>query len=366
MMRKRWAIACSLLAALLGNPPRAAAEQTAEHFTSTRQLLREHPDALRRESAALVLGYSEDTASVTLLLDRLDQERNRWVRAAICEALGLLGDRSAAPALRGALAREKHPRVRRAVALALMRLGERVGVGELMWQLTSGNQHSRAEAMKALVRATGQPLGQDIKAWWRYFGRPLQQAVGRPPGGLLELRGLRNAAGEEQPRLQGAGSHGAWRQVCARRVRLTTRRDGQITAELLRSAGRVGKPLAGSCLLLLELTIGDAPPPPVASDAGSAKAVGPAVVPSSGLTVKAAEWLLQQRPRPAGIALAAPTREVARFHPEASRLLAGAGLLLIDGLAAPDRRLHDNFRMLLVPSKSKPARTAPLILGLLD
>ncbi|MBW2731339.1 MAG: HEAT repeat domain-containing protein [Deltaproteobacteria bacterium] len=151
------------------------------------ELLERASDPLKRETAALVLGRARATHALPRLLVKLRRDKNRWVRAACAEALGQIGSLRAVEGLRLALGREKNQRVRRHLGEALMRLGHKAGVLELMWQLRAGTRHDRAEAMRALVHATGQPLGQDLSAWWTYLARRGYRRVATRPRGASSL-----------------------------------------------------------------------------------------------------------------------------------------------------------------------------------
>lgn len=172
-----------LRAAPLWAAPKSEKKPSAAPEKSPLVLLEKGRDPLRRESAALVLGRARVAHALPLLLLKLRRDESRWVRAACAEALGQIGDLRAVEGLRLALGREKNQRVRRRVGEALMRLGHKAGLLELMWQLRAGSRHDRAEAMRALVRATGQPLGQNLPAWWTYLARRgYRRTATRPHG----------------------------------------------------------------------------------------------------------------------------------------------------------------------------------------
>ncbi|MCA9673139.1 MAG: HEAT repeat domain-containing protein [Myxococcales bacterium] len=179
-------------------PARLRGDPSAWPRLDAETLLVTAKDAWQRESAALLLGRRGARTSIPLLAKRLEKDKNPWVRARCAEALGRIGDVAALPILKGALARAKRQRVRRAIAKALMRLGAKEGLLELMWQLSSGTNHSRADAMAALVDLSGRPLGQNVKAWWSYLAaRGYQKLAKRARGapavasaGEVSVRGL--------------------------------------------------------------------------------------------------------------------------------------------------------------------------------
>ena len=92
-----------------------ASTAAAQDGGSLAQLLQRGKDPLVRESAAQIMGLRGGREAIPLLLRRMKDDDNRWVRARCAEALGRLGAVNAIKALRSALGREKDQRVRRAV-----------------------------------------------------------------------------------------------------------------------------------------------------------------------------------------------------------------------------------------------------------
>lgn len=364
----------SIVSASAGATPNPTPPAAVPAPPMLHQVLEQNPEALRRESAALILGVTADRSAVPLLLQRLQDDDNRWVRSGCAEALGLLGDPIAAAPLRSALNREKHPRVRRAIAEALMRLGDRTGVGELMWQLGSGNNHTKAEVMRFFVRSTAQPLGQDAEGWWRYFGRPLKQEVGRPAAGVLELTAQVPGG---TPLLHSTGLLPPWRLICVHRLRLPTE-EGRITRTLLETHAR-GQGLPGACLLLLQREAAPMRPPlpagttraepvvVVPEDRDRSRQTGPApAAPEPGLAHEAAAYLIQERPKLLGVALSSYAKDQPEMSPRVRELLLARGWLVIEGLADPDKRLPDAFRLLVIPGAATGGRAPVRLLALLE
>jgi hypothetical protein len=256
-----------LAAALMLTHAPALARQPA----SPVKILREHKDPLRRESAALVLGRRGARSALAALLHGLRHDDNLWVRAACARALGWIGDRAAIKPLAAALEREKKARVRRSVAQALVQLGQKDGLLELMWQLRSGTNHDKAEAMSFLVAETGQPLGQWIKGWWSYLAKSGYRRLARRPWGspaLLELG----------PRTRLFGVRRPWQQVPAVVVELGPTRQA-ITPKLLRRHRRRHGSLPDGAVLILRTRWSEAKPPkprpPAKRDGKQPKRPGP-------------------------------------------------------------------------------------------
>ncbi len=312
----------------------------AQDAMSIGQLLTGSKDPLVRESAAQVLGNRGDLGAAGLLQRRMKDDKNLWVRASCADALGRMGALSAIKALRSALGREKNQRVRRAVSQALVRLGQRKGINDLMWQLKSGTNHTRAEVMRFLVGITGQPLGQDAEAWWRHFRkggyRFLEQQ--RPAGSsaVLELAG---AGKRNTPRLW-ANSAPAWQQVPASVLRLPACQT-PITEEMLVKHEKTNGAIPDGVLLLLQTR--------------TAKNKKPAVpkttphCPMPGLTLGAARYIFKRAPGMLGLAV--DTRALdppgVSGHPVRALLLAKKRLVL-EGISGMNRLPSTGARLLLV------------------
>ena len=268
------------------------------------------------------------------------------MRASCAEALGLLGARSAVKALGSALGREKNQRVRRAVARALMRLGQRKGVDELMWQLKSGTNHTRAVVMEFLVAFTGQPLGQDEEAWWRHFRKGGYQFLEqqRPAGSpaVLELPASRKGTA---PRMWDGGGAPAWRQVPAAVLRLPGCQT-PITVELLQKHEKKNGAIPDGVLLLLQSKT--PAPGPTIKRAGLTKKTAPHC-PLPGLTLGAARYLLKRAPRLIGVAVDSRTVDPPGVtgHPVRALLLAKKRLVL-ESVSGMERLPATGARLLLV------------------
>ncbi|MBK8482276.1 MAG: HEAT repeat domain-containing protein [Proteobacteria bacterium] len=363
---------------LAGPPQRPAAPRLRQQQPApslTEQLMK-GSDPLLRETAALVLGDGGDRAALPALLTCLRADDNRWVRAACAEALGRLGQPTGLPALTQAIEREKHPRVRRAIARALVRLGQRSGVSELMWQLETGAQHDKAEAMHLLVHAFGQALGQAPAPWWRFFNQQGYRALAARAAGSTELRelaGLRGADGRRWGPLLIGAEPARWLQVCAAVLRVDPGTRLAIGApELLALERRQGLPPSG-CLLLISSDWQHAPAPAPAptpralkrlARAARRKAAAPTHAPLAGpgLTEGAVRLLLQRAPGLLGIGIDAPRLDPISLADEpALRLLSAAGKLVITHLDGLRELPQQRLRVLLVPGQPAPARARPVL-----
>lgn len=286
-----------------------AAKSPAQGEATALELLQSSKDALRRETAALVLGRARVKHALPALLLRLRRDENRWVRAACAEALGQIGELQAVEGLRLALGRENDQRVRRFVGEALLRLGHKAGVLELMWQLRAGSRHDRAEAMRALVRATGQSLGQDIKAWWTYLARRGYRRLATRPRGspaTLQLSGGRT---------QMALPKGAVRRhICVATLHLESAAKQRGNSESPKLDAQT--PAAEGCFLLLAthgLT-------------GADKAVFP------GLDAEQLQRLLTRFPKLEGVGIDRPTIAAPTAAAAVDKLLRDKKLELLVGL----------------------------------
>lgn len=134
-------------------------------------ILTQQKDALKRESALIILGKMKNPLAIKAILRTFKEDKNQWVRARAAEALGKMRAKIAINALTEGLKKEKNQSVRRKIAIALMKLGEKKGLLELMWQLQYQPNFAKAEVMKALVDIFRMPIGQDINAWWTFFAK---------------------------------------------------------------------------------------------------------------------------------------------------------------------------------------------------
>jgi hypothetical protein len=323
-MRLNSTALCALLA-LAASPGHA--RRSIEELVASK-------DALVRESAVQILGARGSTASIPLLVERLQKDNNLWVRSRAAEALGRLGAPAAIRPLRSALAREKQQRVRRMIAVALVRLGQRAGVEDLMWQLKSGTNHTKAEVMALWVDLFGRPLGQDPKAWWAYLSREGQTLLARRPAGdpaLLELRTARLFASKVTP----------WQVLPA--VVITLKPTGRpVTPRELRAFERKQGRIPDGCLLLIRTRWREAKPQPKNERA---------LISGPGLTLAAAQHLLQRAPKLAGVGIDAPALDAttAAGTPNAARdLLVSKGRLALVGVEGMDLLLASGTRVLLV------------------
>jgi len=309
----------------------ARAQRTKRTKRSVEQLLT-HKEPLLRESAVQVLGVRGSFSSVPLLLERLKKDDNLWVRARAAEALGKLGAAAAIRPLRSALEREKKQRVRRMIAVALARLGQRSGVEELMWQLKAGTNHAKAEVQAFLVQITGQPLGQDTKAWWAYFSRRGYKLLARRPAGAGALQEISARAFTQAPL--------PWRVVPAVVITLPKGRR-PVTPKVLRALERRRGRIPDGCLLLFRTS--DAKKP--AAKPKRNMITGP------GLTLAAVQYLLERAPKLVGVGIDAPTLDAATpagpAH-AARKHLMDKGRLVLEGVTNLDRLVETGTRVLLV------------------
>ncbi len=325
----------------------AAARRAHWQVESLERLLAHSPDPLRRESAALALGRRGSPLAVDRLTAALAKDKIPWVRARCAEALGLIGDDRATAPLLSALAREKRQRVRRVVAEALLRLGRQEGVLELMWQLRSGTNHSKAEAMKTLVVVTGRPLGQQVKDWWSYLAAGGYTKLDlRPKGGpaLLELAG--------PPRVYDPAKRpAAWRLLPTVVLRLKPRRL-PVSSRTLRAYEGWRGPIADGCLVLIETDWQRAPKPSPARrrPGGRPQLVGP------GLTLDAVKYLFKRAPHLLGVGIDAPTLDLPALHAThpVRDFIRGKGRIAIEQVADLRHLNATGTRLLLLNGADRP------------
>lgn len=369
----------SSLVVLLSLPPSASANTPSDAPPQPERALQQSSDPLQRESAALALGAGGSRAAISMLSARLKDDQNRWVRARCAEALGLIGDPAAASPLKDALTREKHPRVRRSIAEALVRLGQRQGVLELLWQLKSGNQHTKAEVTQFLVRTTTQPLAQDSAAWWRFFGGRGADLLKRRPTGSPVLKQINGAVHLPGGDTTLPSVHGErisrWQLICAVRLGLHPR-GAAITVETLQRFERERGPLPDGCLVLIDANWPANPqsPRPVpqqgkdlpAADRG--KGPKPALAAGPGLTAAAAQYLLRASPGIRGIGINAPNLDPpAGAGQPVRKLLRERKLLAIEGLSGLRTLSVERFRLLVVNrSTANSGTVSALLLALLN
>jgi HEAT repeat protein len=111
---------------------------------------------MARRQAALDLGESRNPAAVATL-EVLLTDTQPSVRAASCEALGLLRSRASVPKIATALSGDVDPRVRQAAALSFVYIGDPAATGPLIGALRDGAVPVRHAAIRALgkLRAAG-------------------------------------------------------------------------------------------------------------------------------------------------------------------------------------------------------------------
>ena len=353
--------------------PIAAAEKrpSAADDLAPEKLLATSKDPLLRESAAQVLGVRGSTAAIPLLMRMLATDDNKWVRARCAEALGLIGSPPAIPALRTALSKENDQRVRRSMAQALFRLGQRLGREELMWQIKSGTQNTKAEVMQFLVAMTGQPLGQNADAWWSYFDTQGNMLLARRPGGspaVLALGGItpQGSAGRQGPNLF-AQSLPAWQVVPVVVLALGPSRAPVTRARLLHYEQLHG-PIPDGCLLLLRTDWLEAKPARHADQknppADAHQVSGTQRVPAQKsppiepwLEHEALLFLLQRAPQLLGVGIDASTLDSPKMSDRPARnLLVSRGKLALESLGDMDRIPNNGTRLVLVNlGRSNPA-----------
>jgi hypothetical protein len=289
------------------------------------EVLRRHGDPLKRESAALLLGLARNRSAIPALKHALHKDSSRWVRARAAEAMGRLGRPALVTELKRALGREKQQTVRRSVAGALLRLGDRAGLLELMWQLRSGRNHDKAQAMRQLVAATGAPLGQDIKGWWSY----------------LAARGYRQLATRNQRWRQLAVTRATawpsgkrWRRLCVTTLDVgPTRRP--LTARLLRRAVRRRGGLDDGCLILLRSAWRQAKPLPRRTARRAGQSALPADAAPPALTLEGLRYLLKQAPKLIGVAFDGPRLDLPGPGTPVRRALRKRGAIGLVDVTAP-------------------------------
>jgi kynurenine formamidase len=242
------------------------------------------------------------------------------------------------------------------IAQALVRLGQGSGVNELMWQLRAGTNNTKAEVMAFLVGITGEPLGQDVDAWWAYLHEHGRIFLARRPGGTPAVVALQGVGPRGGPARLGpflfAQRPFTWQQVPAVVIRLEPTL-GPISRALLEKHEQVAGKLADGCLLLIHTRWQEAktsPPAPAPSGKGAVSGVPP--TPPAGPTTawlepEALRYLLQQAPRLLGVAIDTPSLDPpGAAHPLRDQLLAG-GRLAIESLGDMDRLLPRSSRLLL-------------------
>lgn len=329
-------------------------------------------DPRRRETAAVSLGVAGDRSALPALHRCLAKDKDRWVRAACAEALGLIGDKRSVSKLRSSLSREKHDRVRRAIAVALMRLGQKKGLLELMWQLKSGTNHERAEAMHHLAETFGRPGGQHLKRWWTYLAHRGYAALARRPGGSPAFVELRGPKAKRSPRLV-VGKPVRWRQLCAAVIRLAPTRAG-VDARVLRAYDKRHGPIPDGCLLLVASGWRRAAragardsdrakrQKPTAKKARSKNQKKHAVIPGPGLTADGWRFLRRRAPHLLGVGIDAPRLDVASAKGQPVKAgLEASGLIGLVGVGALDRPLGKKLRLLVVQEAAATKAGRPVV-----
>ncbi|MCK5796111.1 MAG: HEAT repeat domain-containing protein [Deltaproteobacteria bacterium] len=327
------------------------------------RVLRHHRDALKRESAALLLGLAGNRASVPALIAALEKDPVRWVRGRAAEALGHLGDRHAIDTLKKALGRAKNQDVRRDIARALMRLGDRAGLLELMWQLRSGHHHDKAEAMRAIVAATGQALGQDVKAWWRYLAAHGYAQIASRRGTWHELTRAPNLT-KDTPL-----GHRGWRPICVTVLDVGPTREPLTARRLRRAVARRGG-IGNGCLLLLRTAWRDAkllprrhPPRLKKKPLSPLATTAPANATPSGLTLEGLRYLQTAAPKLAGIAIDTPHLDLpGPGQPVRDALNAAHGLALINVNIPPWLTARQRSALAIQISPSETGRQPRVLL----
>jgi hypothetical protein len=341
---------------------------------SVEELLVSSRDPFVRESCAQVLGQIGNPESVALLTARMDKDEDKWVRARAAEALGLIGSPAGLRVLRSFLAKETDQQVRRMAAQALARLGQRAGIEELLWQLKAGNHHAQAEVMQFLVELTGQPLGQDVEAWYTYFSGGGYALLALRSGGspaLHELRGLEDKARGSRrlgPFLETALAQ-PYQRVPAVVLVVEPRCEALTRERLERIEEPLGR-LPDGALLLLHF-----PRPATAAAPGPAPCRGPkdagrcalpsaalgAPPPGPGLTPEAALHLLARFPKLLGVGIDAvsldpPPTRLPGARGSARSLLLAAGRMVLEGLDDLELVPRRGGRLLLVPASVASGR----------
>jgi len=334
-MNVRLIVLIASMSGMLASPAFAWRELDAK------RLLVKAKDPLKRESAALVLGRRGDHSAVGILAKRMKKDKDPWVRARCAEALGLLGSKKATRALKGALAKEKRPRVRRAIGAALFRLGDKTGLLELMWQLKSGTNYSRAEAMRVLVSTTGRPLAQDRKRWWSYLAaRGYQKLKTRPPGSpaLVEFGG--------RSRIVGAPKSG-WKKLCAVVLRLEPARRRPIDKNALLAYEKLHGAIPDGCVIFIETRWASAKKTPLTKN-NKPQPDGP------GLAKSGIDYLLTRAPRLLGIGIDTPTIDLpSAANKPIRKLLREKSLLLLEAVDGLEKLNAGGTQILLVQGKAR-------------
>ncbi len=365
-----------------------ASSQKALAEGSLEQLLEKSRDPLIRETAALVLGVRGSKAAVPLLIKRLKEDDNKWVRARSAEALGRIGSPKALAPLNSALSKEKEEQVRRYIAKALLWMGQKRGIDELMWQIKSGTNHSKAESMTILSATFSQPLGQNEKAWWRYLSSKAGKSFleKRPTGSpvTFELRGLKlsEKATRKGPYLE-ANKRFGWRRTPAYVIKLSPQYFA-ITAKTLSLYEKQNGPIPDGCLLFLQTDWLHAKPPRhqkqggrkkgakpgegQKSPGGRSKAGGNQAIKGPGITPDAVEYLLKRAPQMLGLALDTPLLgEVSSPTLKSSVMqLIQRGKLVIESVGDMDRLPPQGFQVLVIPQHKKKSKGAHHLLLLVE
>jgi kynurenine formamidase len=362
-----------------GKKPSRPAARPRQVALAVEEALARDRDPLRRETAAQVLGQRGDAGAVPLLARALAKDPNIWVRARAAEALGAIGASAALPPLQSALASEKDQRARRMIAAALVRLGHAPTLKELMWQLKSGTNHTKAEVMQLLVGVTGQPLGQDVEAWWSYLRAGGERFVAGRRGGspaVFELRGVvpRDGAQPRGPLLYGTGVL-AWRRVPAFVIALGPTLAPIARAELEaweRAHGRI----PDGCLLLIHTRWREAkappprpvvpakrPPPPAPDHGRSARLRSPrADTAEPYLELDAARFLLERAPRLIGVGIDASGLDAhSALDRPARSLLTSRGRLALEAVGDLERLHPLGTRLLIVGLGGERVRLLALL-----
>jgi kynurenine formamidase len=352
-------------------------------------LLQQSTEPLLRETAAQVLGARGQAEAVPLLAKALSDDTNLWVRARSAEALGKIGSSAGISALRTALSKERDQRARRMIASALVRLGQNAGVQDLLWQLKTGTNNTKAEVMDFLVEATGQPLGQDVEAWWTYLDAQGSIFLARRPAGspaIFELRGMRpDGHPRADPPAVYAQKLPPWHQVSAVVLTFPAVR-APLTLERLRSWEKAHGVIPDHCLLLLQTRWFEAQaqfvlakqqeqqrreelktkgqrvpatrPRPGASE-GKPEPTGP------GLELDALHYLLQKAPNLVGVGIDVPAIDLAEAaeHPLRNELVS-RGRWALEGMSDLER-LHPHGTRLLILNAGAGATPGAQLIHLL-
>lgn len=304
-----------------------------------------HPDPLIRESFASVLGLRGAAKYVPELIRCLELDKNRWVRGQCGASLGRLGKAEAIKPLTEALDKEKDQRVRRMIAGALMQLGQKNGLEEMMWQLRSGTNNSKAEAMQFLVEFFGEALGQSADDWWLFLHQRGNEFLKKRPAGasmLVELRGL--AAAKDQKRSGPFVHHRkntSWANLPAAILDFPPRR-APIDEQALRDYEAAHGALPDGCLLLLATNWRLAKETPQAAEAKKDAQTTSSPPQAPGLTIEAARYLLTRSPNLLGVGI-----DTAALDPSVRTWLVEKDRLVIESLDDLNRLPRGGFKLLI-------------------